>query len=349
MLRSSRRSSGIRRKFKGCSEVSEIFTSQVNDNPAQKQAVYDVESSMRIFGIEPPEPFSMPGELEAALEEALKGRSLIKESQEPLRELMALASNEVEKNARAYQIDLVEWQLTRAADLADKRIIHIKTIQSDTRAREENERCAKDVAYWFEMYAWGIDPRPDAPLSVMPFALFKFQERYVNWLNKITFHHRVSGLTEKCRDMGATETFLRWMWHNWKYRPAYIGMTLSANEDLVDSKKDPSTLFEKLRFQTRMVPPWMLPVGFIPDRDMPFMMMENPENRSVIIGDAPTSNVGRQRRATNVLGDEYATWPFGGYPQYSALSRTELRGIAAGKGAQECFGAACFDHLGRDG
>ena len=259
---------------------------------------------MRIFGIEPPEPFSMPGELEAALEEALKGRSLIKESQEPLRELMALASNEVEKNARAYQIDLVEWQLTRAADLADKRIIHIKTIQSDTRAREENERCAKDVAYWFEMYAWGIDPRPDAPLSVMPFALFKFQERYVNWLNKITFHHRVSGLTEKCRDMGATETFLRWMWHNWKYRPAYIGMTLSANEDLVDSKKDPSTLFEKLRFQTRMVPPWMLPVGFIPDRDMPFMMMENPENRSVIIGDAPTSNVGRQRMATNVLGDE---------------------------------------------
>jgi hypothetical protein len=273
-------------------------------------------------GIDPPEPFSMPEALSVALEEAVKARSLIAASQEPLRELAEAAANPVERRAREYQVELVEWQLTRAADIAEKRLRYLPQIKTERQAKEENELCEKDAAHWFAMYAWAVDPRPDAPLNVMPFELFPFQERYVRWLDKITFEHRVSGLTEKCRDMGATETFLRWMWRNWRYRSSFIGMTLSANEDLVDSKKDPSTLFEKLRFQTRMVPAWMLPKGFSPGSDMPFMLIENPENRSVIIGDAPTANVGRQRRATVILGDEYATWPFGGYPQYAALSRT---------------------------
>jgi len=264
----------------------------------------------------------MPQELETALAECSRARDLIKPSQKPLIELARTTDNPIERRAREYQIELVEWQLTRAAELASERLKHLPGIKSEKDAKKENELCEKDAARWFHYYAWAVDPRPDAPINVMPFALFRFQERYVKWLDRITFELRVSGLTEKCRDMGATETFLRWMWHNWRYRPGYIGMALSANEDLVDSKKDPSTLFEKLRFQTRMVPPWQLPRGFSIERDMPFMLLENPENRSVIIGDAPTANVGRQRRATNVLGDEYATWPFGGYQQYAALSRT---------------------------
>jgi hypothetical protein len=156
----------------------------------------------------------------------------------------------------------------------------------------------------------------------MPLSPFEFQERYVKWLEFITFDKRTSGVVEKCRTMGATEIALRWVLKQWRYRANFYAMPLSANEDLVDSKKDPGTLFEKLRFQLRLLPTELLPRGFSLDRDMPFMQMVNAENGSIIQGDAPTANVGRQRRATFVLKDESAAWPNGGYQQHTSLSRT---------------------------
>lgn len=257
-----------------------------------------------------------------ALENARASRFLIAEAQVPLRELYDQAGSDIEREARAYQIDLVENQLTRAADIAEKRLQYFSHIRTESHVKAELALCAHDQKHWFEYYAWGIDPRPDAPLSLMPFGLFPFQERFVEWLDYITFNKRVSGVVEKARDMGATETVLRWMLRNWLFREGFQGLILSANEDLVDSKKDPSTLFEKLRFQMRMLPAWMAPPGFDLQKDMPYMLLSHPTNGSTLQGDAPTPNVGRQRRATFVLGDEFAAWQHGGYPQYTALSRT---------------------------
>lgn len=294
-------------------------------NPEQtEKAITHFRASQVVSGVSVGHYLSsgLPEHLMGALEAAVESRKLIPAVTQTLQELYKSASDEIERQARLFQIDLAGWQLNRAADLAEKRLLHVPKILTKSQIDAENERCSQDTKYWFDYYAWGIDPRPDAPLSVMPFGLFPFQERYIDWLDFITFTKRISGVTEKARDMGATETFLRWMWKNWRYRSGFIGMVLSANEDLVDSKKDPSTLFEKLRFQTRLVPQWMLPKNFDPAKDLPYMLMQNPENDSIIIGDAPTANVGRQRRATVVLGDEYAAWQHGGYPQYAALSRT---------------------------
>lgn len=277
----------------------------------------------RKYGYVPPAPVAMlPDNLTAALTQARDARALIPSAQEALMPLLAEASDEIERQARLYQIDLVEWQLTRAADLAEARLEHFAQIKTQADIDAELALCARDQKHWFDQYAWAIDPRPDAPLSLMPFGLFPFQERFVEWLDYITFTKRTSGAVEKARDMGATETVLRWMWHKWRFRDDFIGMPLSANEDLVDSSKDPGTLFEKIRMQTRLVPGWMLPGGFNLAKDLPYMMLSNEENGSKIIGDAPTANVGRQRRATFALRDEFAVWPHGGYPQHTALSRT---------------------------
>jgi hypothetical protein len=257
--------------------------------------------------------------LRSALERARDGRRLIEFEQEKIGLLIEEATNDVERAAREYQRDLVAWQLNRAADIAERRISYLETL---TDAEAENRKCAADTLHWFEYYAWAVDPRPDSPLAVMPLAPFEFQERYLRWLDYITFEKRTSGLVEKCRTMGATEFALRWMLKHWRYRPDFYAMPLSANEDLVDSKKDPGTLFEKLRFQLRLLPTWMLPKGFSLEKDMPFMQLVNGENGSIIQGDAPTANVGRQRRQTFVLKDESAAWPSGGYQQHTALSRT---------------------------
>ncbi len=167
-----------------------------------------------------------------------------------------------------------------------------------------------------------MDPREDSPLSVMPFDPFPFQENYLRWLEELVFGKKTSGLVEKSRDMGATVAALNWCIKHWLFRPQFSAMLASATEDLVDSKKDPDTLFEKVRFQLRLTPSWILPRGFDLSRDMPYMNIANPENGAVITGTAPTANAGRQRRRTFVLADEYAAWPFAGYPQHTALSQT---------------------------
>lgn len=52
---------------------------------------------------------------------------------------------------------------------------------------------------------------------------------------------------------------------------------------------------------------------------------------------------GRQRRRTFVLADEYAAWPFAGYPQHTALSQTTRSMVklsTAGQAQQVRRGAA---------
>lgn len=253
------------------------------------------------------------------LDRAIEARDLIKPEQEKFDTLIESAGSDIEREARRYQRDLVAWQLTRAADIAQKRLTHLRLI---TDHKAENAKCERDTLYWFEYYAWTTDPRTDSPLGVMPLSLFDFQERYIKWLDYITFEKHCSGVVEKSRTMGATEVFLRWGLKHWRYRRDFYFMPLSANEDLVDSKKDPGTLFEKLRFQMRLLPEWMLPKKFNLERDMPFMQMVNTEKDSIIQGDAPTVNVGRQKRPTVVLKDESAVWAAGGYQQHTALSRS---------------------------
>lgn len=268
---------------------------------------------------------TIPENLRTALNDAANSRALIPEAQETIRKIIKSKGKKidpVELAAREYQIDLIGWQLNRCADLAEKRLEHFSTITTQEAVNAELKRCTTDIKHWFEYYAWAVDPRPDAPLSLMPFALFEFQERFVEWLDYITFVERKSGVVEKARDMGATETALRWMLHKWLFTSGFAGMVLSANEDLVDSKKDPATLFEKLRFQMRLLPTWMLPDGFDLFKDMPYMSLAHPTNGSTIIGDAPTPNVGRQRRCAFILADEFAAWAHGGYPQYTAITRT---------------------------
>src|ERR1044072_9410456 len=256
--------------------------------------------------------------LTSILEQCANARNLIESEQAKIEPLIEAAENDIERAAREYQKDLVAWQLTRAAEIAEERIRDFEDL-ADFDA--ENAKCADDTPHWFQYYAWTVDPRCPS-LAVMPLELFEFQERYVAWLDLITFERQSCGVVEKTRTMGATETVLRWMLKQWRYRPNFYGMPLSANEDLVDSKKDPGTLFEKLRFQLRLLPPWMLPKGFNLERDMPFMQLSNLENGSILQGDAPTANVGRQRRLTFILKDESAMWPNGGFQQHTSLSRS---------------------------
>lgn len=266
-------------------------------------------------------------QLWTALQTCVESRKLIESEQEKFLSLISRSENVIEQEAREYQRDLIAWQLNRAADIAERRIAYLDKLRD---FKAENEKCAKDMDHWFDYYAWGYDPRPDSPLQVMPLDPFEFQDRYLHWLNSIVFDSRSSGVVEKSRDMGATIGALAWCTYHWKYTEGFSAMVSSATEELIDSKKDPDTLFEKVRFNIKMFPNWMLPKDFNLERDMPFMNIANPDNRAVITGAAPTARVGRQRRRTVVFADEFQTWPFGGYQQHTALSMVAKSLIALG-------------------
>jgi hypothetical protein len=263
--------------------------------------------------------------LRSALEGAIAARELIASAQETLRAQPYRDNTPEERAAREYQIELVGWQLDRAADLAEKRLGHLESITTRDDAEAEIAKCSMGVEgtlHWFEHYAWGYDPREDSPLAIMPFALFPFQVRYVEWLESLVFGRRASGLVEKARDMGATAGAINWIVKQWRFRDGFSAMLTSATEDLVDSQKDPDTLFEKVRFQIRLLPLWMLPSGFDLEKGLTYMNIANPANGAVITGQAPTKKVGRQRRRTVALCDEFQVYPYGGYPQYTSLSQT---------------------------
>ena len=157
----------------------------------------------------------------------------------------------------------------------------------------------------------------------MPFAPFPRQKDLIQWMNELVFFQRNSGLVEKARDEGATETIVRWGTYHWLNTPGFSMLLSTRKEDEVDSKKNQNTLFERVRYQLRLLPDWQYPQGFDVDRSMlSTMKLANPENQNTLLGEAPVENMGRGGRVTCAMLDEFAFWSFGGYPQFRSLSQT---------------------------
>src|SRR6185295_4809866 len=239
--------------------------------------------------------------------------------------------NEIEVDALQWKREMIEHQIRRAVRAGKERKAHIENLRTAEDWEQERARCGlirengktiyrvttETLKHWFRYWAWALDPRADY-LPVQPFVPFgvyeddesDFQLRYIVWLQETTFKRRKSGVVKKARDMGATLGWLLWATCNWLFADNFTALLSSANEDLVDSKKDPDTLFEKVRFALKLQPPQLLPEGFNIDRDMPYMNIANPANGSVLSGQPPTANAGRQKRRTAVLKDESAAWPY---------------------------------------
>ncbi|MBA3320458.1 MAG: hypothetical protein H0T45_03305 [Pyrinomonadaceae bacterium] len=258
----------------------------------------------------------------AKLQACLDARALIPDELARSRDLAANADNDIERAYLVWQGATEAKKIERAAECAARRLRLLESLKTEADYQRERERCAGQdgTIYWFGMYAWGYDPR--SLLKVQPFEPFEYQERYLRWLDETVLRRRTSGMVEKSRDMGATVGALDWVVKHWLFVPGFSAFLVSANEDLVDSKADPDTLFEKVRFQLRLTPSWMLPGGFNLQRDLPYMNIANPANGAVISGGAPTESVGRQRRASVVVADEFQSWPGGAFKQNTALSQT---------------------------
>lgn len=267
----------------------------------------------------------IPEALRLALDACVNANLLIEEETAPLRLLREEVEPELQPDVD-YQIWLIEQQLLRAAEEARRRAALIASIQTQADIDAEMLKCFKGddpTVYWFRNWAWTFDPREDASISVLPFKPFEFQEDLIRRIDRSVFLERSSLVIVKTRDMGVSWVACDWAVH--KYLNPYKssqGLLGSRVEPLVDSIGEMDSLFEKIRFQLRLLPTWMLPKGFEWKRDVNWCRILNPETKSTIGGESSNENFGRGGRYTYVLPDEYAAFPYGGFQAWTGMQQS---------------------------
>lgn len=241
---------------------------------------------------------------------------------------------------------LVEQQLNRAADSAEERLAYLQSLDTPDKQQAELDYCASGIdglLHWWRYWAWTADPRPDAPLTFIPFLPFEFQEKAIAWLWDLVNVRIKDGHLDKSRDLGASwiaTTFTVACWLTAPSSQPFLCTFGSRKEDLVDKIGDGDTLLEKVRITLRMVPGWMLPKGFSFAKNATYLRITNVVTGSMIKGESANDDFARGGRQTMVIFDEGASWPSGGYAAWTAASesaRTRLQ-ISTPKGKFNKFG-----------
>ena len=250
-----------------------------------------------------------------AIETAENCQSLIPKEEERI----ISAVKQIEKNK-----DKDKWWMTRTqylldnldvmkrtyplfAEEAKRRRALYQSIDRKNQWANEKAKCAEDTHYWFDNYAWTADPRKSGLWS-LPFMLYDFQRDTVDWLESLIFTRQENGIIEKSRDLGLSWLISALFYKHWQHPQdgsfqALVG-SITASE--CDTIGDPSSLFEKLRIQSRLQPTGLLPKGW--DGNIPYMKAINPENGSTITGENASGDFGRSGRYKVILFDEFSAF-----------------------------------------
>jgi phage terminase large subunit len=155
------------------------------------------------------------------------------------------------------------------------------------------------ILHWIDTY----DPRR-AGNKWVPFVFFVRQNQFIDFVNQCVMESE-NGLVEKCRDGGITWGACAWSVAAWLFKKEFAIGWGSRKEDLVDRIGDPDSIFEKMRLIVRRLPDIFRPVGFSPKEHATFMKLINPENGSIVSGEAG-DNIGRGGRKAIYFKDESA-------------------------------------------
>lgn len=155
------------------------------------------------------------------------------------------------------------------------------------------------IMHWMDTY----DPRKTG-IKWMPFIFFARQSEFIDFLEELR-RDQESGLVEKCRDAGATWLACGYSVASWLFIDNDAIGWGSRKEILVDKLGDPDSIFEKMRLIIRRMPAIWLPKGLKEKEHLTFMKCINPQNGSVIAGEAG-DNIGRGGRKSIYFKDESA-------------------------------------------
>ena len=195
-------------------------------------------------------------------------------------------------------------------------------------AAQLRRMCAEDLLFYVNTFCWTYDPRPDRNDKrepVTPFVTYAFQdEAMLNIADCIVTGQDYA--MPKSRDMGASWmglTVMEWFWH---FKSDLSFLLISRNEDYVDKRGNPKSLFWKVDFLHEHQPRWLLPAGRWlgwSDPNRKLLHLANEDTRSVMDGESTTGDAGRGDRRTAMFIDEHAAFALNdGYRVLSATRDT---------------------------
>lgn len=177
----------------------------------------------------------------------------------------------------------------------------------DKRVREASQ----DPNVFIDRFCYTYDPK--TPPYHLEFRSFPFQRDLMRDICQ-AIDNGYDLFVEKCREMGVTYTAIDVLIWYWLYKPGSNFLLGSRKEDYVDntgssevSNKEES-LFGKIEYTLRRLPPFMLPKGFEFKKHLTYMSLQNPENGNVITGESSNDNFSRGSRRTAILLDEFSFW-----------------------------------------
>lgn len=180
--------------------------------------------------------------------------------------------------------------------------------RSPAAAAQLRQMCSEDLLFYVNAFCWTYDPRSES--SVVPFITYEFQDRAMLTILDC-IRTGCDFAMPKSRDMGASWmglTVFEWEWH---FRPNLSFLLVSRNEDYVDKRGNPKSLFWKIDFLHRYQPNWLLPEGrWLGDSDpnRKLLHLGNADNGSIIDGESTTGDAGRGDRRTAMFIDEHAAF-----------------------------------------
>jgi hypothetical protein len=169
-------------------------------------------------------------------------------------------------------------------------------------------RYTEFIMHWMDTYDPRKSPDSEDPelrgSKWMPFVFFTRQVDYLDCIHEAR-NDGENVLCEKSRDMGATWLACGYSVWAWRFIPNDAIGWGSRKQDLVDTIGDPDSLFEKMRLLINRLPAIWHPAGFTPKKHATFMKLTNPDNGSIIAGEAG-DNIGRGGRKSMYFKDEAA-------------------------------------------
>ena len=172
--------------------------------------------------------------------------------------------------------------------------------------KEVKELCRRNILLWIDLFCWTKDPRKQP--DVLPFICYEtYQKEYILEIEK-AINEQSDELTDKSRDMGVSWMILYVFSHKWLFEDGSDFRVGSRKEDFVDKLNDIDTLLEKVRFNLKKQPHWLLPKNFNPMEHAGYMRIHNPNNGNMIIGESANPHFGSGGRRKAILLDEFAKW-----------------------------------------
>lgn len=203
------------------------------------------------------------------------------------------------------------WEAQLSAEIR-RRIAISGAVDSSNRSRHIARLSIADPTNGFALFlqdwCWTFDPRNTGNMPKdLPFVPWPRQLEFAAWLQGLE-EAGDDGVVDKSRDVGVTWLVVFYVVWRWLTVDGWSGSVGSRKAELLDRLGDPKSVFWKIEYAVRMLPPWLRPLGFDFRKHRNFARLVNPENGATITGEAGPE-MGRGGRSSFYFLDEFGVMP----------------------------------------